>query len=349
MSTVFKSALNQVKADERLLKKTEVYLMENISTKKNNSVPARRNLFIGKRVIATACAALLLCGGSLGAYAYYKTPVSYLSLDINPSVELGVNSFGKVVSATGYNADGNTILKGQNLINSSVQDAVKTLVKSADENGFIADDGSTVISATSETDNSTTADELQNEAENGANEVIDSTGDKATVQTDNVALARRDEARKLGITPGKLNLIQKLQTLDPSITVDQYKDAKVKDIMKKFVELKKQQNGSSQADSSSSEVSSSSSSETAESSSESGSSKSNPSSSKAKSKKGSSSAQNSSYTASTASAVQSQNGTATAPSSSGNTIKSNNNSKSGTAPGQSQNSHGNGTSDSSKK
>lgn len=340
MSSVFKSALNQVKADEKLLKKTEDHLMKNILAEKSKSVSIKRNLFLGKRAIATVCAALLLCGGSLGAYAYYKTPVSYLSLDINPSVELGVNSFGKVVSATGYNTDGNTILNGQNVINSSVQDAVATLVKSADQNGFIADDGSTVISATSETDNSATADELQNEAEQGANKAVDSEGSKATVQTDNVALARRDEARKLGITPGKLNLIQKLQKLDPTITIDQYKDAKVKDIMKKFVELKKQQNGSSQASTSSSEVSSfevssSSSSETAESSSQSESSKSNPSSSKAKANKGGSSSQ--------VSTAQAQS-TSTASSNFGSSVKSSTPANNTSAPGQSQSSHGNSNS-----
>lgn len=53
----------------------------------------------------------------------------------------------------------------------------------------------------------------------------------AVLHTDNVALARRDDARDLGITPGKLNLIQKLQAVDPTVVVDDYKDATVKSIM----------------------------------------------------------------------------------------------------------------------
>lgn len=344
MNSAFKSALNKVKADENLIKKTEGYLMKNASLVKNESVPVKRNLFLGKRVIAAACAALLLCGGSIGAYAYYKTPVSYLSLDINPSVELGINSFGKVVSATAYNADGSTILKGQSLMNSSVQDAVKALVQSANRNGFIAKDGSTVISATSETDNSTTASELQNEAENGADDAISSDGDKATVQTDNVALTRRDEARKLGITPGKLNLIQKLQKLDPSITVDQYKDAKVTDIMKKFVALKKQQNGSLQASGSSSEVSSQSASESAESSSaiSSKDTKNNAPSSNSKSKKHNSSSQSTGITQSTSSTAQAQADAITPQSSSESKSNANSN-------GKSSEPHGKGIANSHKK
>src|SRR5471030_2574278 len=61
----------------------------------------------------------------------------------------------------------------------------------------------------------------------------------AEVETGNVALARRDEARKLGITPGKLNIIQKLQKLDPTINIEDYKSSSVKDIQKKTKELRK--------------------------------------------------------------------------------------------------------------
>src|SRR5471030_2510919 len=61
----------------------------------------------------------------------------------------------------------------------------------------------------------------------------------AELETGNVALARRDEARKLGITPGKLNIIQKLQKLDPIINIEDYKSSSVKDIQKKTKELRK--------------------------------------------------------------------------------------------------------------
>lgn len=232
MATVFKSAMDQVKADNELKQKTRTALL---SDKK----PARGWNPMMRRVVVAACAAVFVCGTTIGAYAYYKTPASYLSLDINPSVELGVNHFGKVVSAEAYNEDGETILDGQSVMGSTVKDAVSTLVKSADEKGFIADDGSTVVSVTAETDDSGTAAELEETAAQGADEAVKSEGDTATIQKDNVALERRAEAQKLGITPGKLNLIQKLQALDPNATVDQYKDAKVKDIMKQIIAARK--------------------------------------------------------------------------------------------------------------
>lgn len=239
METIFKSAMNHIKAKESTKRKTEEYVMEKLANAPSGANPVGFRKPLMKKVIAAACAVVLVCGTSIGAYAYYKTPTSYLSLDINPSVELGVNPFGKIVSAMAYNKDGKTILDGQSIMGSNVSNAVSTLVKSAAQKGFIAKDGSTVISVTSETDSGATAAELQDAAAQGADSAVKAEGDTATILKDNIALARRDEARKLGITPGKLNLIQKLQALDPSITVDEYKDAKVTAIMNKYVELKK--------------------------------------------------------------------------------------------------------------
>ena len=51
------------------------------------------------------------------------------------------------------------------------------------------------------------------------------------IEKDNVALERRDEARELGITPGKLNPIQKLQAVNPEATIEEFKDSSVKEII----------------------------------------------------------------------------------------------------------------------
>ncbi|ADL51793.1 anti-sigma-I factor RsgI family protein [Clostridium cellulovorans] len=251
MNNNIKSALDKIKAEEELIKKTEEFLKSNIKLKNyNNQMTMKRGgIFDMKKITIAACLALLVGGLSYGGYSYYndKTPVAYLSLDINPSIELAINDSNEVVSATAYNGDGETVLEGVDVVNMEVKDAVNELVVSASDNGFIADDGSTIISVTSETDDTTLGEELTNEAEVAVEEAITETEDTAVVYKDNVALARRDEARELGITPGKLNLIQKLMALDPTITVEDYKETKVTNIMKKVVELKKSQKGSSDA------------------------------------------------------------------------------------------------------
>ena len=247
MYTTIKSALNQISAEDELVIKTKNAVSSIIEKKYNDEIHAhkKRSVFEVKKLAFAACAAVLVCGLSIGGYAYYRTPVAYLSLDINPSVELGINAFEQVVSATAYNADGETILEGLDVLNTSVENAVNELVESASENGFISSDGSTIVSVTSETDDAELATTIEEAAQQGAENAIESSGDSAVIYKDNVALLRRNEARELGITPGKLNLIQKLQALDPVITVDQYKDAKVKEIMKKIIELRASESGDS--------------------------------------------------------------------------------------------------------
>jgi len=235
MITHFKSELNEIKAEADLVSKTDAFLRDSLTNNKKQekfSFFNRRLFFMKKKLAIAVLAAIFTLGGSTGAFAYYKTPVSYLSVDINPSVEMGVNAFGDVVTVKGYNEDGNKILSGIKIDGLKVKAAVSNLVDSAVKNGFVDKDGSTVVSVTSETDNAKKADKLQADAEEGANEALENNDKTAVVHKDNVALARRDEARTLGITPGKLNLINKLRAVDPTATVEQYKDATVKEIMK---------------------------------------------------------------------------------------------------------------------
>lgn len=194
-----------------------------------------------KRIaLALAVAAVSSLGGGGVVYAQAKTtPVGYVSLDINPSIELGVNAFDQVISAEAYNEDGEKILEGTNLTNSNVNDAVGTVISNAISDGYIKEDGSSAIEITASTDKKSVADKLEESLKEAADKTLDNNDRKAEVETENVALTRRDEARQLGITPGKLNLIQKLQELDPTIKVEDYKSSSVKDIQKKTKELRK--------------------------------------------------------------------------------------------------------------
>lgn len=180
---------------------------------------------------------MLISGG--GGYAYAKAPVAYVSMDINPSVELGVNVFEKVVSVEAYNEDGEKILEGTNLLNYEVDYAVSIVISNAISEGYINEDGSSAIEITTSTNKEKVATKLDESLKEVADETLNNSNFDAEVKTEKVALARRDEARKLGITSGKLNLTQKLQELDPTINIDDYKSSSVKDIQKKTKELRK--------------------------------------------------------------------------------------------------------------
>lgn len=234
--------LSSRKRIEESVKKKTGYL-----SKKDTFNNKMKNILGGtymKRKIALAASIAVAFSLGGGVYAYAKTPVAYVSLDINPSVELGVNAFDTVVSAEAYNKDGEKVLEGTNLVNTKVDNAVSTVITNAISDGYIKEDSTNVttsaaVEITVSTDKDGLADKLNESLKETADETLKDNDLEAEVETDKVALARRDEARQLGITPGKLNLIQKLQALDPSIKVEDYKLISVKEIQKKAKELRK--------------------------------------------------------------------------------------------------------------
>ena len=228
--------LTRKRIEKSIKKKTGYYKESNIIKNKIN------NILIGilmKKKIALALSIGVILSLAGGGYAYAKTPVAYVSMDINPSVELGVNAFEKVVSVEAYNEDGEKILEGTNLANADVDDAVSTVILNAISEGYIKEDGLSVIEITTSTDKEKIATQLDESLKDVVYETLDNNNVEAEVEIQKVALARRSEARKLGITPGKLNIIQKLQELDPTINVEDYKGSSVKDIQKKTKELRK--------------------------------------------------------------------------------------------------------------
>ena len=152
-----------------------------------------------------ACLALLLIGGGFA----YSTPTSYLCVDINPSIELGINPLGRVISATALNDDGDTILAKLDVVGMKVDRAVDRIVEAAVDEGYIEEDDSSFVELTAVTDDEGKAGKLLKDAEKGTNEALARKEAKAQVGQEAISQARAEEAKALGISPGRMNLFQK--------------------------------------------------------------------------------------------------------------------------------------------
>lgn len=73
--------------------------------------------------------------GVLNAYAQ---PVAYVSLDINPSLELGVNQYGTVVDIRAFNQDGVKLLDSTRTQKIGVYQALQNLINQAVKLGYVA-------------------------------------------------------------------------------------------------------------------------------------------------------------------------------------------------------------------
>ncbi len=106
MNDRIREAFDQVHAEENLKVGARAFL-----TRKTRGY---RRWSIGRRLLPIfACLLLLLAGW--GGYRLYFTPTSLISIDINPSMELEVNRFDRVIAVRGYNPDGEALASSMNV------------------------------------------------------------------------------------------------------------------------------------------------------------------------------------------------------------------------------------------
>lgn len=193
---------------------------------------------------ASAAASLLFLSG-IGAYAYY-TPYTYVSLDVNPSIEYTVNRFEKVLSVNGVNDDGTEIISEislKDLKYKRITDAVALTVNEILKAGYL-DSGTSGIVITTSSEKEEEADDLAKVLEASAVETCEDNDCKAVVTAESVGAKRVAEARELGVTPGKLNLVQKLiesSGNSEDIELEEWLHKSVKDIMAQTKEYKKEE------------------------------------------------------------------------------------------------------------
>jgi hypothetical protein len=97
----------------------------------------KRNNNIKKILLAAAALLVFLSSGS--AYAYY-TPVATVDVEINPSIEVKVNRFDRIIAAEAKNEDGQAVLDNLNLNNYKLEDGLIQIVEEARNEKFINDD-----------------------------------------------------------------------------------------------------------------------------------------------------------------------------------------------------------------
>lgn len=162
------------------------------------------------RLAAAACLVLALLGMG-GAYVAL-TPTAYVDIDVNPSIELGVNRFGGVVSATALNDDGERVLSEADVLWRGYGDAVDAIGEELEEAGYLT--GDSVVSVTVSCD-----DERQYAAISSASHecLADSAGE---VRCDHASEEERHAAHDAGMGVGKWRVWQELVDSGSDLSAD---------------------------------------------------------------------------------------------------------------------------------
>lgn len=189
---------------------------------------------IHRRLIAAGVSLVMVFMLGTSGYAY-TVPVDYVTLDINPSVELGVNIFGKVVDVNSFNEDGTNLTENLDLKGDTVDKALTELVKEATDQGYLTEESNNSVMVTVATKDEDDASDLQKLAEDAVTKELKNenlTNTEVIAQT--VTKERQQEAKMMGISPGKVLLIQKLKAFNNDVKLEDYANKSVKEIMKEI-------------------------------------------------------------------------------------------------------------------
>lgn len=190
---------------------------------------------IGKRFLAVAISVTAVFAlFTVSAWAYF-TPYYYVSLDVNPSIEYTVNRFDRVIGVEGANEDGEAVLESLQLQNAPIEDAINDTINQLATENYLngTEQGGIVIAAYCE--NEQDCKQLTERIQERARECLQEGGINAELECEAVGLERVNEAKTLGTTPGKLNLVEKLKessTDSESIDTEEWLNKPVKEIMK---------------------------------------------------------------------------------------------------------------------
>lgn len=210
MNDRIKNAFDNIHAEDELKKNTIKY----INGKRKTYKP------LVYRMVPVAAAFVLMIGVCLFGYTIYSTPVTVLSIDINPSFELGINCFDKIVEVQGYNEDGSEFTSTLDIKHSNYKDAINKIM---DSESYTDD----VISITVGGKEGKQKESILSNIENISK-------DKENVYCDTATKEEVREAHTKGFSFGKYKAYLKLLENGYEITEEDIKDMSMKDVREKL-------------------------------------------------------------------------------------------------------------------
>ncbi len=120
-----------------------------------------RNYTVGQEICLTkaayakylsAAACLMLVCTTLFGYHLYNTPVSFVYLDINPSIRLDINRFERIIDVVPLNDDAEALLSSATISKKNTQDCIDDIVSACQEQHYL-NEQNTDIEVSVRTDN----------------------------------------------------------------------------------------------------------------------------------------------------------------------------------------------------
>ncbi|WP_367924036.1 hypothetical protein [uncultured Ruthenibacterium sp.] len=207
MKSEIKQAFDSIHASEALKAQTKAFLAQRAR---------RRPPF--RRIGMVACTLLLLV--LLGSVTLYFSPVAVISIDVNPSVELSVNRFDRIVEIKGLNEDGEKLAQNVQIRFLDYTQAVEQLLNSEEMQSYLGDDAILSIGVIGK--NTERCDDIMVQLK-----TCTSTFNPYCYIANNEEL---EQAHSLKLSCGKYRAFLALQQVNPSITPEEVSTMTMKEI-----------------------------------------------------------------------------------------------------------------------
>lgn len=224
-------AFNEVQADDAL--KISIYK----GVQEKSAKPQKRPYTKKIQFVMVAVLCLLLVAG-LGGYKSFMTPTAVISFDINPSIELSVNRYNRVIATSYYNEDGQTLLSDENLIYKDYEEAIDSLIASDKVQACLNDGGELVLNV---------APKNVKQGEAITTYLSHCTSGMENATCDTISTETMDAAHNLGMSMGRYKVYEAIKAYEPDFSAEACNSMSMRELHDKFNSCAEENEGESDA------------------------------------------------------------------------------------------------------
>ncbi|MBQ7321670.1 MAG: hypothetical protein IJW99_06210 [Clostridia bacterium] len=147
--------------------------------------------------------------------------LTYISMRINPEIEMVADENGEIVSVNPVNADAEVVLTEIDLVGQTVAEAGETFTKVATELGYLdADSEEATVYIDAEGENEALCEKLENNISDSIHKYFDNNGIFGKVSPETLD-QYADKAAEWGLSTGQVKMVIRLLDLYPEMTEEQ--------------------------------------------------------------------------------------------------------------------------------
>ena len=184
-----------------------------------------------KSILTIGAATVLIIAALIAGVLFITRPAGFLSIDVNPSMELSFNRLNRVVEAKGLNPEAIELLDGKGLKGLDIDDAVKEVVFTLLDNGYLSNEEAMLLfSADDRVASNEVLQRIKNEAVLWLKDYYQSTNlvsQSIDLDDDEIELAH-----KLGMSAGKYNLVKSIVASNLGISSDQLMNMSISELIR---------------------------------------------------------------------------------------------------------------------